>query len=153
MSFITSPVAIYFSAVIRHNLKFRASMKPFWDLKIGIYVEHLMHVSSEYITSWVLLSLTSTTGWTSSIPLADIIPWINIASLVLYIAHTLRAMLRPTWCSEAVRHCRIRLLWLKLVIVEVESRSQTLSLRLRRWHRCGLDCVCTILTTFYHMDH
>ena len=40
--------------------KFRAFMEPFWDLKIGIYVEYLTHVSSEYInTSQVLLSLTS----------------------------------------------------------------------------------------------
>ena len=37
--------------------------------------------------------------------------------------------------------------------LEVESRSQTPSLRLRRRHRCDLDCVRTILTTFYHMNH
>ena len=30
--------------------KFRASMEPFWDLKIGIYVEYRTYVSSEYIT-------------------------------------------------------------------------------------------------------
>jgi hypothetical protein len=31
--------------------KFRASMEPFWDLKIGEYAEYtyLMHVSDEYI--------------------------------------------------------------------------------------------------------
>ena len=29
--------------------KFRASMEPFWDLKIGKYVEYLTPVSSEYI--------------------------------------------------------------------------------------------------------
>jgi hypothetical protein len=31
--------------------KFRASMEPFWDLKIGEYVEYLIHVYSEYIRS------------------------------------------------------------------------------------------------------
>ena len=35
--------------------KLRASLEPFWDLKISKYVEYLMRVSSEYITSWVLL--------------------------------------------------------------------------------------------------
>ena len=31
--------------------KFRASLEPFWDLKISKYVEYLTRVSSEYITS------------------------------------------------------------------------------------------------------
>jgi hypothetical protein len=42
--------------------KFRALMEPFWDLKIGKYVEYLTYISSEYIISCVLLSLTSMTG-------------------------------------------------------------------------------------------
>ena len=29
----------------------RASLEPFWDLKINKYVEYLTRVSSEYITS------------------------------------------------------------------------------------------------------
>ena len=45
----------------------RASLEPFWDLKISKYVEYHTHVSSEYITSRALLSL-------------------NKASLALYIA-------------------------------------------------------------------
>ena len=72
--------------------KLRASMEPFWDLKIHIYVEYLMHVSSEYITSRVLLSLTSTAGRTSHVLVANVIPWINKASLALYIARMLCAM-------------------------------------------------------------
>ena len=36
--------------------KFRVSMEPFWDLK---FVEYLALVSSEYLTSSVLPSLTS----------------------------------------------------------------------------------------------
>ena len=94
--------------------KFRVSMEPFWDLKIGMYVEYLTHVFSEYITSWVLLSLTSTAGRTSRVLLDDIILWINKASLALYIARTQCAMPRPIQCSEAVWRCRVRLLWLKL---------------------------------------
>ena len=31
--------------------KSRASLEPFWDLKISKYVEYLTRVSSEYITS------------------------------------------------------------------------------------------------------
>ena len=67
--------------------KFRASLEPFWDLKIGKYVEYLTPVSSEYLISCELLSLTSTAGRTSRVFLAYVIPWINKASLVLYIAH------------------------------------------------------------------
>ena len=66
--------------------KFRASLEPFWDLKISKYVEYLTRVSSEYITSWALLSLRSTVGWTSRVFLAYVMPWINKASLALYIA-------------------------------------------------------------------
>jgi hypothetical protein len=54
--------------------KFRASLEPFWDLKIDKYVEYLMPVSSEYLISCELLSLTSTTGWTSRVFLAYVIP-------------------------------------------------------------------------------
>ena len=42
--------------------KTRASLEPFWDLKISKYVEYLTRVSSEYITSRALLSLRSTVG-------------------------------------------------------------------------------------------
>ena len=63
--------------------KSRASLEPFWGLSISKY---LTHVSSEHITSWVLLSMTSTAGETSHVLLAYIMLWINIASLALYIA-------------------------------------------------------------------
>ena len=65
--------------------KFRASLEPFWDLKISQYVEHLTPVSSEYLISCKLLSLTSTADWISRVFLAYVILWINKASLVLYI--------------------------------------------------------------------
>ena len=42
--------------------KFRASMEPFCDLKFSEYVEYLARVSSEYLTSSVLPSLTSSDG-------------------------------------------------------------------------------------------
>ena len=128
--------------------KFRASMEPFWDLKIGISVEYLMHVSSEYITSWVLLSLTSTVDQTSSILLADIIPWINKASLALYTARTLCAMPWPIQCSEAVWCCRVHLLWLKISSIEVTSRSQTASLQLSSWG-ADIDAVIDAMYTLY----
>jgi arabinogalactan endo-1,4-beta-galactosidase len=43
----------------------KASMEPFWDLKINKYVEYLVHVSNEYLIRCVLLCLTSMAGWTS----------------------------------------------------------------------------------------
>ena len=42
--------------------KFRASMEHFRDLKIGKYVEQITYISSEYIKSCMLLSLTSKAG-------------------------------------------------------------------------------------------
>ena len=138
--------------------KFRASMEPFWDLKIGKYVEYLTPVSSEYIKSWELLSPTSTAGRTSRVLLADIIPWLNKASLVLYIvARMLCTMPWPTWCSEAVLRCRVHLLWLK-------HRNLSLS-RSRvglRFHLCcnwgtGIDVACRPCTHYidnlYHIMH
>jgi hypothetical protein len=89
--------------------KFRASMEPFWDLKIGKYVEHLMLVSSEYLISCELLSLTSTAGRTSRVFLAYVIPWINKAGLELYIArHRAACHDRPIWSLEAVLRSRVR---------------------------------------------
>ena len=127
-------------------------MEPFWDLKISIlYVEYLIHVSSEYITSWMLLSLTSTADRTSRFLLAAII---NKASLVLYtcITRTLRAMPWPTWCSEAVR--TVEFVSCDRNLSLLRSRvGLTPSLWLRCRYRCGLDCVRTILTTFYHINY
>ena len=123
----------------------------FLRLENQMYVEYLMHVSSEYIISWVLLSLISIGCQTSRILFADVIPWINKASLMLYSMH---AVCHAATNSDAKWRCWVCLLWLKLVVVvEIESRSETPSLRLRRRHRCGLDCVRTVLMTFYHMNH
>ena len=111
-----SLVAIYFFLRLLGNddviyevimQKFRASMEPFWDLKFGEYVEYIMRVSSEYLTSSVLPSLTSGDGWTSHILLADVIPWIYIDSPMLYIARTTSSV--PLDCSEAVLDCWVLL--------------------------------------------
>ena len=94
----------------------RASLEPFWDLKISKYVEYLTCVSSEYITSWALLSLRSTVGWSSRVFLAYVMPWINKASLALYIARIIvtrgwparaTAAAWPTWSSEGILGCRV----------------------------------------------
>ena len=66
--------------------KSRASLEPFWGLKIGKYVEYLTCVSSEYIINRALLSLKSTAGSLYVFFLAYVMPWINKASLALYIA-------------------------------------------------------------------
>ena len=100
-----SSVAIYFLQLLGNDdviyeVKFRASMEPFWDLKFGEYVEYLMRVSSEYLTSSMLPSLTSSDGRTLRVLLADVIPWIYIDSPALYIARTMSSM--PPDHSEAV---------------------------------------------------
>ena len=58
--------------------------KTFVDGCKTVKFVYIMHVPSKYITSWVLLSLTSTTRQISHVLLADVILWINKASLVLY---------------------------------------------------------------------
>ena len=137
--------------------KFRASMEPFWDLKISKYVEYLTPVSSEYIKSWVLLSPTSITGQTSRILLADVIPWINKASLVLYIARTLRAMPRPIWCSEAIRCCWVHLLWLKHRSLSLSRSRVDFRLHLCDWLRCRIEAACRLcmhhIDDLYHIMH
>jgi hypothetical protein len=111
---ITSPVAIYFSAVIRYD------------------------------RSWVLLSLTSTVGQTSRVLLADVIPWINMASLALYIART---MSRLIWSSEAVLRCWVRLLWLKHRNLSLSRSKVGL-----RHHLSACIDVARILCTHYIDD-
>jgi hypothetical protein len=81
--------------------KFRASLKPFWDLKIGKYVEHLMPVSSEYLISCELLFLMSTAGRTSHLYLAYVIPW---RSCAIYSTHS--SVPRST--DLKFRSCRVR---------------------------------------------
>ena len=115
-----------------------------------MYIEYLTHVSREYIISWALLSLWSTAGWTSRVLLADVIPWINKASLVLYMACTLCAMLRLTWCSEAVEFVSCD--W-KLSVSRSRVGCSRLSDSISAIEAPVSMCIRTILTTFYHMNH
>ncbi len=100
-----------------------------------------MPVSSEYLISCELLSLTSTVGRNSH---ANVILWINKASLALYI-HVARIVQRAmTDRSEVWKlYCTVEFVPVveasKLVTIEVESRSQTPSLRLR----CQHAALCT----------
>jgi hypothetical protein len=98
--------------------KFRASMEPFWDLKIGEYVEYLMHVASEYIISWVLLSLTS--------------------AYIIYgaVGRTSRALSRSIWTSKAVLRCRVRLLWLKHIKTCNCRGRESVSVTICHWGAC-----------------
>ena len=121
--------------------KFRASMEPFWDLKIGKYVEYLTPVS---IKNRMLLSLSSTTGWTSRVLLADVIPWINKASLVLYnIARTLHAMPWPIWHSVAIGRCWVHLLWLKHRNLSLSRSRFGLKFHICNWG-AGIDVACRL---------
>jgi hypothetical protein len=127
--------------------KSRASMEPFWHLKIGKYVQHLTPIS---LISCELPSLTSTAGRTLRIFLAYVIPWIKKASLALYIAYIAQ-------CATADRselwklYCAVEFVpvveALKLVTVEIENWSQTPSLWLRRWHAALVAVLCT-----YYID-
>ena len=118
-------------------------MEPFWDLWV-------CRVSDACIQQ--IISLTSTTGRNSRVLLANVIPWINKASLALYIVSDpcILAMPQPIWISpgsctavssffspmiEASKY---------YVIVEVESRFQTPSLWLRYDVACR-QCTCTCI--------
>jgi peptide methionine sulfoxide reductase MsrB len=59
--------------------KFRASVEPFYDMKIGKYVEYLVHVSSEYFM--LRATFSDKCGWPNF--LAYVVPYINtcVASL------------------------------------------------------------------------
>ena len=131
------------------------------DLKISeYYVEYLthVHVSSEYNTSWALLSLRSTTGWTSCIFLVYVMPWINKAKLVLYIARIIVKGLACAWdCSATnlkyIVHCVVEFVFVIEALKLLLSRLRV-SLRLHLhdfW--CRYRCVHILLMTFYHMHH
>ena len=133
--------------------KFRASLEPFWDLKISKYVEYLTRVSSEYITSRALLSLRSTVGWTSRVFLAYVMPWINKASLALYIARMGLARARPTWSSEGILCCRVRLCDWSIETCRCQGWESILD-AISMISGASIDrCVRIPLTTFYHMHH
>jgi hypothetical protein len=134
--------------------KFKASMEPFWD---GKYVEYLTPISSEYLISCELLSLTSTAGRTSRVFLAYVIPWINKASLELYIARRHRAAChdRRIWSLEAVLRCRIRPCGWSIETYHYRDRESVSDwvTPFCDWGATVYSCVRTILTTFYHMHH
>ena len=123
-------------------------MEPFWDLKTSKYVQNLTCASSEYLASCVLSSLTSTAGQISCVFLVYIIwhPWINIASLVLYVACTMPHVACHATTDLTFGSCTMLSslsLWLK---------HRNLSLSKSRDHLCD-STVHTILTTSYHMHH
>ena len=128
---------------------FRASMEPFWDLKI-IIIEYHTHVSSEYFASSMLSPLISMAGLTSSVLLAYVIPWINKASLVLYnnIA-SMHAVCVPQliWSLEAALRCRARLCDRSIETCHYRGQESVSD----SWG-AGIDvdfnCTHTMLTTF-----
>ena len=105
------------------------------------------------LSATCILSLTSTAGRTSRALLADVIPWINKASLALYLIapHTachaatnpmFRSCMALSSSSPVIENCLV-------------SRSRVgLRLHLCDWGTdidvAALDCVRTILTTYYH---
>ena len=140
--------------------KFRASLEPFWDLKISKYVEYLTCVSSKYITSWALLSLRSTIGWTSRIFLAYVRPWINKVSLALYIARIIVTRGWPARNCSSVTNLKFgrntvlssSSLWLKHRNFSQQGWESILD-AISMISGASIDrCVRIILlTTFYHM--
>ena len=107
-----------------------------------------MPVPSEFILSRELLSPTSTTGQTSRVLLADVIPWINKASVALYIAHIMPCIMHATTDLKFGSYNVLSSLSpvieaSKLVPVEVESLSSVIEMP---------ASIC-ILTNFYHRHH
>ncbi len=103
----------------------------FLGLEISKYVEYLTRVSSEYLISCVLPSLTSTTGWASRVPLAYVIRWINKASLYSMNHAYSTACCATTdlkFGSCTVLSSSSVMEALKLITIKVRSRSWTLSL-------------------------
>ena len=78
-------------------------------------------LSATFSDKYRWLNFTRSLGWRSSMDKT-----IKKASLVLYIARTLRAMPWPTWHLKAVRHSWVHLLWLKFVTVKDESVSDSI---------------------------
>ena len=99
-----------------------------------------MRVSSKYLKSYVLLSLTSMAGQTSRVFLAYVIPCINKASLVLYIAgiHNICARTYAHATYRSVLCCRVCLCdcidLLFLSTIEVESQSVEFISVIEAWH-------------------
>jgi hypothetical protein len=116
----------------------RWSVSGTWK-SVYIYVEYLTLVSIEYILNCVLPSLTSTAGWIPHVLLAYVIPWINEASLALYIARAVPCSAR---LLKSVGSCSVlssSSLWLKRRKLSL-SRSRV-SLRLHLCRDWGvIDC-------------
>ncbi len=114
--------------VIMRN--FRASMEPFWDLKISRYVEYLTCASSDYFTSSVFPSLTSTAGRTSCV-----LPWTNKASLVLYSTYHACSMLIVCHCHY---RSELRRLYCATEFVSVIEASKPVASwsKVRCQHQC-----------------
>ena len=118
--------------------KFRASLEPFWDLKIGRYVEYLIPVSSEYLK----LRAASSDKYHWPNFTAYVIPWRPCA---IYSTHS-----SVPWSTD-----------LKFGRCRVCSYIETFYCRGRvglRFHFCDWGAgmwhrVRIILTTFYHMHH
>ena len=129
---------------------------PQWNISeiwksVSSYVEYLTPISSEYIKSWVILSPTSTSGQTSRIPLADVIPWINKAIALCCIS---ASMLMPCRDQPDIRK----------LYSAVEFISCDWSIKTRYFQGCEwvsdsipaievlvlmwfADCACAILAT------
>ena len=118
-----------------------------WNIPSGPFSQSRSHIILyiEYdaciqriVTNQVLLSLTSTPGRTLRILVADVIPWINKARLARYSTHAVcHATINPIFKSYMALLTSLPVI--ENYHIEVKSRSQTPSLRLRR-RRCGSDC-------------
>jgi hypothetical protein len=96
--------------------KSRASVETFYDLKIGKYVEYLMHVSSDYLISCVLLSLTCMASRTS---------WIRYSRILHYNIYIARCPQPEFWKLYCAVNSISVLEASRFVTFEVKSRSQT----------------------------
>ena len=99
----------------------------------------------------MLLTLTSTAGRTSCILLAEVIPWINQASLALYnsIMHATTAANLKFGSCTVLSSLSPMIEASKLVTVEVKGRESVLD-SISAASMWLADCARTVLTTFYH---
>jgi hypothetical protein len=115
----------------------RASLEPFWDLKIGKHVEYLTPVSSEYLISCEVLSLTSSAGRTSRIFL---IPWRLCAIYSMY----------SSVPQLKFGSCIALLIWLNHRNLSLSRSRVGFRLHLCDWGASMRYCVRTILTIYMH---
>jgi hypothetical protein len=122
LAYDTTEITVYFSLIHIKTInmyevimrKFRASMEPFWDLKIiGKYVEYLTHVSSEYV-----IFITHLPG----------IKWFNVCTRIRLVHYTTSSVIASSECTILNHAVPGK------CVLKIYFWSKWLSIKLMRWN-------------------